>query len=257
MDREFIEDVMESGSYIKVSHDLFAYCKPLTACVFSYIYGFLKKNMAVYGGNKKIAEIFCVSEETVRRAIDELVSKGFLEIRRGQRGMKFSLPTGNNKTISQSAKCGLGKAVEQDANTHYPYSGIGKMRISQSAKCGFPNPQNVDCNIKDNKKNIANNNLKVTDYCGQKEISNPQNEDLGDESERMHRIIKDNSIKYNVHEDIIGIAILDFIKDTHNLSCYNDDEFGQWFNSPAGKNKINTMIEEYNKKHPNHKVGKL
>ena len=66
MDREYIKEVMESTLYVLVPHDLFTYVKPFTACVFSYIYGLKKKNMVVYGGNKKIAEIFCVSEETVK-----------------------------------------------------------------------------------------------------------------------------------------------------------------------------------------------
>ena len=130
MNKEYIKEVMESGTFVRVPHDLFAYFKPFTACVFSYIYGFLKKNMVVYGGNKKIAEIFCVSEETVKRATDELIRKGFLEKRRGQRGVEFRLPANEKGSISQSAKCGFGNGQNAD----FP---IRKMWISQSAKCGL------------------------------------------------------------------------------------------------------------------------
>ena len=241
MDREYIKEVMESTLYVLVPHDLFTYVKPFTACVFSYIYGFLKKNMVVYGGNKKIAEIFCVSEETVKRATDELIRKGFLEKKRGQRGIEFSLPTNKKKSISQSANCGLGKATMPTANPHYPHSGTGKLSISKSANCGFPNPQFADCIIKENKNNTANNNTKITDYC-----------------DEMNKIVQENSIKYKVSEEAMGLAVFLYLgENIENLDGFRDDAFEDWFNSHDGKECINKYIDEYNGKHPNKKVDKL
>ena len=258
MDREDIKEVMESTLYVLVPHDLFTYVKPFTALVYGYIYGFLKKNMSVYGGNKKIADVFCVSEETIKRATDELIRKGFLEKKRGQRGIEFSLPTNKKKSISKSANCGLGKAIMPTANPHYPHSGTGKMSISKSANCGLPNPQIVDYIIKENKNNTANNNTKITDYCVENEISNPPNTYLVNRDDEMNRIVQEKSIKYKVSEGTMGLAILYFLhNDTANLNRYDDNKFEQWFNSPSGKKGINAQIEEYNEKHPNHKVDKL
>ena len=258
MDREYIKEVMESALYVLVPHDLFTYVKPFTACVFSYIYGFLKKNMVVYGGNKKIAEIFCVSEETVKRATDELIRKGFLEKKRGQRGIEFSLPTNKKKSISKSANCGLGKATRPTANPHYPHSGTGKMTIPKPTICGFPNPQFADCIIKENKNNTANNNTKITDYCDENKISNPPNTYLVNREDEMNKIVQENSIKYKVREEAMGLAVFLYLgENIENLDGFRDDAFEDWFNSHDGKECINKYIDEYNGKHPNKKVDKL